>query len=151
MRRERYRFTGAIQMPTFPSVELTRVPKVAASELRLLWVNDWYDGPLEAVVEHRGESCLMVLHHQDLASESPYKWLLFRLTPEQLADEVRWHSLYVDHVGDHWCFHGDSVVTHGPPRSDRTPDEFRDLYRGRDDVDLTGNVVVGWTDEMPKR
>ena len=37
------------------AVDLTALPKMAPTDLRLLWVNDWYDGPLEAVVENAGE------------------------------------------------------------------------------------------------
>lgn len=142
---------GAPRMPTFPSVQLERLTKLASSDLRLLWVNDWYDGPLEAVVEHRGASCLMVLHHHDLTSDTPYKWVVFTLTPEQLADEQKWHSLYVEHVGDHWCFHDDAVIEHARAVQPRDPERFATLYKDRDDLDLSANVAIGWTDEMPKR
>ena len=138
-------------MPTFPSVELRRLPKVAPSDLRLLWVNDWYEGPLEAVVEHAGKPCLMVLHHHDLGSEQPYKWVLFALTPEQMADEEKWHSLYVQNVGDHWCFHGPTAIAHAAPTGRGSPEQFQVLIRERAEVDLSGNVAIGWTDEMPKR
>ena len=142
---------GVLRMPTFPSVQLERLPKLSPTDLRLLWVNDWYDGPLEAMVEHRGARCLMVLHHQDLASDTPYKWVIFELTPEQLADEQKWHGLYVEHVGDHWCFHDASVLVHPTPVSPPDPDRFQALYEDREDLDLSSNVALGWTDEMPKR
>jgi hypothetical protein len=140
-------------MRNLPSVELSRLPKLASSDLRLLWVNDWYEGPLEAVVEHRGGHGLMVLHQQDLASDSPYKWVVFELTPEQLEDEKTWHALYYEHVGEHWCFHGDAVVKHPPPRSDPAPssERFVALHRERGEVDLGDNRAIGWTDELPKR
>ena len=37
-----------------------------------------------------------------------FRWLLVRLTPEQAAEEERWHLLFAQHVGEHWCFHPDS-------------------------------------------
>jgi len=43
-------------------VDLAESPQLAAADLRLLWVNDCYDGPLEAIVEHEGARCLMLLH-----------------------------------------------------------------------------------------
>ena len=138
-------------MTVFPSVELKRLKKVSPGDLRLLWVNDWYDGPLEAVVDHQGTRCLMVLHHEDLTSDKPYQWVLFPLTPEQLAEEMRWHELYVKHVGDHWCFHDVDVVSHPPPESSRDLDAFQKFFRERDEIDLSSNTAVGWTDEMPKR
>jgi hypothetical protein len=142
---------GVLRMPTFPSVQLERLQKLSPGDLRLLWVNDWYEGPLEAVVEHRGTRCLMVLHHQDVHSDNPYKWVLFELTPEQLAEEQKWHGLYVEHVGDHWCFHDGSVIAHPAPVQPRDPERFHALYKEREDLDLSANVALGWTDEMPKR
>lgn len=142
---------GFLRMPTFPSVQLERLPKLSPSDLRLLWVNDWYDGPLEAVVEHRGARCLMVLHHHDVASDNPYRWVIFELTADQLADEQRWHGLYVEHVGEHWCFHDGSVVPHSTPAQARDPDRFQTLYKERKNLDLSANVALGWIDEMPKR
>lgn len=138
-------------MPTFPSVQLERLPKLSPTDLRLLWVNDWYEGPLEAVVELRGARCLMVLHHQDVAAENPYRWVIFELTPDQLADEQKWHGLYVEHVGDHWCFHDATVLPHAAPVQPRDPERFHALYKDREDLDLSSNVALGWTDEMPKR
>jgi len=131
-----------------PEVELAKLTKIASIDLRLLWVNDWYDGPLESVVELNGESCMMVLHSEDRSSEKPYRWLILRLTPEQRADEEKWHSLFVEHVGDHWCFHGPSVP-HPKPNPKPTPEKFYEPYRQRPPLDVSANTVLGWTDEMP--
>jgi hypothetical protein len=114
-----------------------------------LWVNDWHDGPLEAVVEHGGNHCLMVLHRVDTTNES-YEWLVIRLTEPQRADEEKWHALYVEHVGEHWCFHG-ATIAHFTPTREPDPDAFFDAYRERPPLDLSNNPVVGWADEMPAR
>lgn len=134
-------------MRKVPIVDVSALTKIAASDLRLLWVNDWYDGPLEAIVEHAGVSCLMVLQHE---SDDDYTWLLVRLTPEQRVDEEKWHALFATHVGDHWCFHGEAVV-HPPPPSGSRPDGFFGAYKTRPPVDLSRNAVVGWADEMPAK
>jgi len=133
-----------------PEVELATLKKIAPSDLELLWVNDWYDGPLEAVVEHAGELCLMVLHHEDASAEQPYCWLVIRLSPEQRAVEQRWHALYVAHVGEHWCFHGSSIA-HAAPSSGRDPETFFRAFRERPSLDLRSSAVIGWADEMPAR
>ncbi len=133
-----------------PKVELETLTKIAPSDLRLLWVNDWYEGPLEAVVEHGGERCLMVLHHEDDSSDQPYSWLVIRLTPEQRSDEEKWHALYVEHVGEHWCFHGAAVVHPSPP-DERAPETFFRALRERSAPELASSMVVGWSDEMPAR
>ncbi|MBX3225279.1 MAG: hypothetical protein KF795_32540 [Labilithrix sp.] len=137
-------------MTKLPEVELAALGKISPDALRLLWVNDWYDGPLEAVVEHSGAPCLMVLHDEGGSAEHPYRWLLIRLTPEQRADEERWHALYAEHVGDHWCFHG-SAVQHPAPAPEHDPSRFFSAYRERPALDVTANEVIGWADEMPAR
>ena len=137
-------------MTKVPEVELATLNKIAPDDLRLLWVNDWYEGPLEAVVEHRGERCLMVLHHEDTGSDQPYAWLVIRLSADQRAEEEKWHALYVEHVGAHWCFHGTSVP-HVPPSSEPDAKRFYEAFRERPELDLGGSTVVGWADEMPAR
>jgi hypothetical protein len=113
-------------------------------------VNDWYDGPLEAVVEHSGAPCLMVLHRETPGTERPYTWLVIRLTPEQRAEEEVWHGLYTANVGDHWCFHG-PAIEHAPASPDAHADAFFAAHRQRPAVDLSGNDVVGWADELPAK
>jgi len=129
-------------------VDLAKMPRLAAAELRLLWVNDWYDGPLEAVVEHRGERCLMLLHEADAVDvEQPMHWVIFRLSDEARAEEERWHALFEEHVGHHWCFH------HEPPPDElaepRDPAPFYEAHASRAPRPL--GEAIGWVDEMPKR
>lgn len=132
-------------------MELTSLPKLASADVRLLWVNDWYDGPLEAVVEVSGDRCLMVLHDPtSLGAEGFYRWVVFKLTPEQLAEEERLHTLFAEHVGTHWCFHPETPHAK-VAGEDADPEKFYGAYRMRPELDLRNNVAVGWLDEMPKR
>ena len=148
--RKRAATLGVGAVTKVPVVELATLTKIAPGDLRLLWVNDWYDGPLEAVVEHAGEQCLMVLHHEDTGADQPYSWLVIRLSPAQRAEEEKWHALYVEHVGEHWCFHGSAVV-HPPPSAEPDADRFFTPFRERPSLDLAGSTVIGWADEMPAR
>jgi hypothetical protein len=130
-----------------PKVELAKCRKIPAAELELLWVNDWDDGPLEAVVEHAGQLCLMILHDEDSTTDA-YRWLLLPLKPPQIVEELKWHTLFVEHVGDHWCFHG-AKVTHPEPVGEAEPEKFHSAYKNREPLDLSDNEVLGWADEMP--
>jgi hypothetical protein len=128
-------------------VDPADLPQLAAGDLRLLWVNDWYDGPLEAVVDHSGERCLMILHGKDAVDvEKPMQWVLFRLSAEQWTDEDRWHALFEEHVGHHWCFHHEPPPEPAEPRD---PKLFYDPYAKRSPRTL--GAPVGWVDEMPTR
>lgn len=136
--------------PTLPSLDVAALPKLPSSELTLLWVNDWYDGPLEAMVEHSGKRCLMVLANREKLAIDEYQWVLFELTAAQAADEERWHALFAEHVGDHWCFHDASIV-HPAAREPATPDAFWGAYESRPSIVLERASARGWTDEIPKR
>ena len=78
--------------------------------------------------------------------EAPMQWVLFRLSAEQWVDEERWHALFEEHVGHHWCFH------HEPPPE---PTEARDVkrfyepYATRSPRALATSAAVSWVDEMP--
>ncbi len=138
-------------MIEIPKVELSALRKLSPSDVRLLWVDDWYEGPLEAMVEHGGERCLMVLFERPVVAtdDDDFRWLLVRLTPEQRADEERWHALFAEHVGDHWCFHPEDPHDFATDIT-RDPQLFWGPFSRRPKVDLTGNDVVGWLDELPK-
>jgi hypothetical protein len=136
-------------MPKVSEIDVSGLPKLAAADLRLLWVNDWYDGPLEAVVEHAGKRCLMVLHGEGpLDVEKTMRWLLFHLTPEQWKEEERWHSLFEEHVGHHWCFDHEEKPE---PATPRDPERFYGPYKCRAPLDLTSSKPFAWVDEMPAR
>jgi hypothetical protein len=137
-------------MIVLPSVDFTALPKLTPADVRLLWVDDWYDGPLEAMVEHGGARCLMVLYAHPHASspDDGYRWLLVRLTGVQQAERERWHALYAQHVGEHWCFHPETPHAF-PNGGARDPQRFYGPFRGRDKLDLRGNPALGWMDELP--
>ena len=137
-------------MPEVSAVDLTALPKLAAADLRLLWVNDWYDGPLEAVVELAGDRCLMVLHAKDAINDAaPMQWVVFRLSPEQWADEERWHVLFEEHVGHHWCFPHDEPPPE--PVEARETKRFYESYATRAPRKMADDAALGWVDEMPAR
>jgi hypothetical protein len=126
-------------------VDLSVLPQLRAATLRLLWVNDWYDGPLEAVVQHGDDRCLMVLFDKDAVDvEKPMHWVLYRLSPEGWADEERWHGLFEKHVGHHWCFHHASPPE---PQEPQDPARFYEAHAARGPRTL--GEPVGWVDEMP--
>lgn len=139
-------------MPNTPSLELSALPRLRPGDVRLLWVNDFYDTPLEAIVEHEGARCIMVLHDHCSVTDDALRWVVFRLSPEQLAEEQRWHDLFAEHVGEHWCFHREP---HRPAAAAAgatpTPERFYDAYRTRTPLVLEAPSAIGWLDEVPQR
>lgn len=128
------------------------LPKLAPSDVRLLWVNDWYDTPTEAVVERGGVRCLLRLEDPAALDAGEVRWLLYPLTPDQLATHARWHEEYALHVGTHWCFHDEPHETFAEQDEDeRQPERFLATRRNVAPVDPGTLSPVGWLDALPLR
>lgn len=137
-------------MASVPAVDLDALPKLAPTDLRLLWVNDWHDGPLEAVVEQSGERRLMVLYAEDeIDVDQPMRWVLYALSPAQWEEEQRWHALFEEHVGHHWCF--EHAEPPAEPTEPRNPTLFYESFAKRPTRVLDAGSATGWVDEMPAR
>lgn len=142
-------------MPNTPPLDLGALPKLGPRDVRLLWVNDFYDAPLEAIVEHEGARCIMVLHDRSTvppaAAVEALRWVIFRLSSEQLAEEQRWHDLFAEHVGEHWCFHREPHTHPAAATAKPTPERFYDAYKTRAPLVLEARDAIGWVDEVPQR
>lgn len=129
------------------------LPLLEAGEVRLLWVNDWYDAPIEAIVEHRGTPCLLRLADPSaLEAGSGVRWLLYPLAVDQLAEHRRWHDAYVRDVGGHWCFHEDAhdlVANPDAITAATGAEKFLAEHHDRSPVALEELVPTGWLDALP--
>lgn len=127
------------------------LPQLAASDVRLLWVNDWYDVPREAVVEHAGRRCLLRLEDPSaLDGSGTVRWLVYPLDASQLREHARWHEEYALHVGTHWCFHDEPHETFAEQEDDeRQPERFMASHRNKTPVPLTTLTPVAWLDALP--
>ena len=116
-----------------------------SEDVRLLWVDEYWDGLLEGMVEYRGARCLALVAdwEQVGAKDEERRWVLYRLTPEQQQDKERWHALFVQHVGTHWDYTGARA---GEPHPERFYGPFQARYRP---PVLTREQAVGWFDSHP--
>lgn len=139
-------------MAEVPAVDVSSLPKLAPSDLRLLWVNDRRDGILEAVVEQAGERRLMVLHPDDgvrIGVDQPLRWILFDLSPAQWEEEARWHALFERYVGHHWCFdHSDDDRPSESAESEKSHIYYAE-YAQRVPRALDVTMATAWVDELP--
>jgi hypothetical protein len=127
------------------NLDLALLPEIDAAEVRLLWVHDWCDGPLEAIVEFRGNRCLLLIHDRGvLGTTEPWRWVLCRLTAAQLDDEERWWRLFLAHVGTQWDFTGEE---HPEPSGQQ--ERFYAEYAKRPEPALRDYEPVGWLKTMP--
>ena len=133
-------------MSAAPPTDLGTLAALDPGDVRILWINDWYDGPIEAVAEYRGERCLMAVHDPAVVgTDRPWRWVLYRLSPAERAEEERWHRLYVEHVGAHGDCTGEAY-----PEPSGQPDRFYGPYGERPPRALARLEPIGWLATMPE-
>jgi hypothetical protein len=95
---------------------------------------------------YRGEACWfkVVAESEDAAAGWHRRFVVLRLSPEQHAEELRWHELFREKVGAHTDYgeQGERPVGSLQPRE--RWQEFYDAYRQRTPPDFSGNEVLGW-------
>lgn len=111
----------------FADVVLAPERELNADEFVLLWVDDWYDGPLGAMIARGGEQAYLAIHDRSvLGTAKPWRWIVLRPSPAALDEQNRRHALFAHHVGEHWCCHAAptraSMATASPrPSTSSTP------------------------------
>lgn len=111
-------------------------------DVRILWVNDFYDVPLQGMAEVEGRRCLFEIVDRDslgTEDESHTYWLM-ALSAEQLHDEEVWHDLFCRKVGRHF----DDTGRTAPQAEQVCPEEFYGPYGLREPPNYADNEVVGW-------
>jgi hypothetical protein len=118
------------------------IREVPRAQVRILWVTDFYDIPLQRVAEVDGCRYLFDIIDRDALGtedESATYWLI-TLSSEQLREEEGWHDLFCRKVGTHFDYTGRPT----PANEEVRPDEFYEPYRLRAQPDSRSNEVVGW-------
>lgn len=139
-------------MPTF--AEISNAPEgfratsqVPRDSVRLLWHSDFWDGPRSGVLESNGERCWfeVIAENQDEDLRGWYRrFVIVRLTPEQLAEECKWHELFCEKVGVHTDYDASGTRRLGNLRPREQWREFYEAYEARRPLDLAENEVLGW-------
>ena len=124
-----------------------RSPRIEFAEVRLLWHADFWDGPKSGMLVYRGEErwFQVIAENEEDTAPRYRRFVVLRLTPEQHAEECRWHELFQAKVGVHTDY----------DMQGRRPDvgflwpreqwhEFYDPYQLRTPPDFSGNEVLGW-------
>ena len=124
--------------------DLSEVVEIPATAVRVLWVDDYYDGPLSGIAEWEGQRFRFemtdrsTLGHEEAVSRRRY-WLI-ALTPEQLGKEEKWQKLFCAHVWTGFDYTG--RPEHRAPESEHA--KYYEPYAARAEPDYSGNEVVGW-------
>lgn len=129
------------------------LPFLPFADLTLLWHCDFWDGPQSGLLNWRGERYWFQVQEEYAppeGDEAAYPWyrrfLVIRLTEQQLRDKDEWHELFRRCVGTHTDYrpNGDGMRGVGVVRPREQWAEFYDAYQQRTPPDLSRNEVVGW-------
>lgn len=109
-------------------VDLGCVPRI---EVRFLWHNNWWDGPLEGMCEYKTKKYWYHCHHENYKKTAKYwrRYGVFKMTPEELAVEEKWHQLFVEKVGDHFDCDERGHRKNSELRPYRLHNEFYDEFK----------------------
>lgn len=121
------------------------LPQLVPEAVNLLWHDDFWDGPLSGLLEYRGERLWFQLAEEadDPVAGWYRRYLVVRLTPEQLREEEKWHGLFRRCVGTHTDYRSDERQP-GAVHPREQWSEFYDAYAKRNPRSLDENEVVGW-------
>ncbi len=114
--------------------------QICIDESQILWINDYYDGPLQGIVELNGKRLLFDMIDRDLLGQKHRRFWLINLNRKQLAEEQKWHELFCKNVGTHLDY------TDRERHTALTSEchKFYDPYKERKEPDYSQNEIVGW-------
>jgi len=109
-----------------------------------LWIDDYWDGPLSGMLVFDGklrrfECCDLNPRTRDVGAR---RFVVRDLAEEQVAEEERWHALFVEHVGDHWEVQGDDRRGTVKPAEEHA--KFYEPYSARSQPDYSTRPILGW-------
>jgi hypothetical protein len=124
-----------------------RAPHIDRADVRLLWHVDFWDGPRSGMLVYRGEECWFQVVAESKDDDTAWyrRFVVLRLSPEQHAEECRWHELFRSKVGVHTDYEAPEqrpAVGYLWPRE--WWHEFYYAYRQRTPPDFSANEVLGW-------
>jgi len=126
-------------------VDLSLAPEI---EVVFLWHNDWWDGPLAGMCKYKDQMYWYHCHHENHKKNAKYwrKYGVFKLTPEQLEEEIKWHKLFVEKVGDHFDCNEQGKRNRDGVKPYHLHNEFYDPFKEweRPKYEEDQNVLIGW-------
>lgn len=70
-----------------------------------LWTCGYWDGPLSGLCIYEQQICFFEISNSELADERLYD--IYEISPEDIIEEIRAHSLFEEYVGTHCNYYYD--------------------------------------------
>lgn len=89
-----------------PQEEFDKLPLIPKTEYKLLWHDDYWDGPVQGMLEYKGEKLYFMMHKDGEYKKGTDSFTLrtftvYKLKPDILARQMDWHKLFQRLVGTH--------------------------------------------------
>lgn len=123
--------------------EQGQIEKIDRNDVHLLWYADFWDGPINGLCLYHNKKywfAMLADADEDMPDTSRRKFLVLELSPQQLAEEERWHELFRQKVGTHCDFE----EAHPKVKPKETQREFYEEYEKRSKPDYSNNSLIGW-------
>lgn len=81
-----------MKLGTLRKLDTAVIAQIPRDQVRLLWSDDWYDGPISGMAQVQGARYLFEMIDRDVhgAEEEHRKYWLIELNADQLNEEVQW-------------------------------------------------------------
>lgn len=131
-----------MKLGTLQSSDTQTLAQIPNDDVKVLWVNDYYDGPISGMADYRGTRHLFEMIDRSLlgGKEEHRDYWLIALNQNQLQEETYWHELFCQHVGTHFDYTGRPPL----PPDKVNQDAFYEPFSKRIPPDYNDNDVVGW-------
>lgn len=123
------------------------IPPKEVSKIKMLWVDDYYDGPLSGVMEYESknyyfklfdEHCALILTTEDNDDAIPdcVRWYhIYPLSDIEFAYEKKWNDMFENAKAETPDF---------DPKKDSPLSRYYEEQKKYRSVDLSLSKVVGW-------
>lgn len=115
------------------------------TELQLVFISSYFDGPIEGLVKYRGQIVRFVAEPETLFTEN-VRYRIEQLSQEELQYELEQKALFEREVGTHWSF--DELTGQPLPRwladVERTNAYF-DSQKKLQKKLFPPSIVLGWS------
>ena len=123
------------------------LPKLRSTEIEIIWLNDYYDGPMSGILRFNEELFWFdATQFCDTWEESGWhrRFGIVRLSKKELSKEMEVHEDFERYVGLHNSF----VHLKPPPKFEKNK---QDLFYEKHQVYCNGehfedNELIGWTE-----
>ena len=129
--------------------DLVRLPKIDWHAAKLLWHDDYWDGPKSGLLLYQDKRYwFQVFEESDDSDLSDFfrRFVILELTEIQMKEEEHWHDLFREKVGTHTDYDESGMRVIGALKPEEMWHEFYDAYKKRQKPDLSNNIVIGWSE-----